>query len=121
MIGGVGTPMIVSYRSVPLVLFLLVVVTACSYTLEKKRQMFRDYYIKDALGLTIAEVTRYRLGHKKPSKIKNLQNGNDLYVYRLFEYRYGDNNTCTLLLEVAPDTKTVVSGDAKGKGCYVVP
>lgn len=123
MTGAVSARTVSSYHFVPFVLFLLVGVSGCFgiYTLEEKRQLFYEYYIQDSLGHSIAQITRYRLGHQTPREIRHLPNGNELYVYQLFEYRYGDDNTCALLLEVEPDTKTVVGGNAKGEGCYVIP
>lgn len=121
---GVLLDLLRRYRA-PVVLLSSFLGCACGiYTLDEKRDLFHQYYIQDSIGHTIAELTRYEhagIGQRSPTEIRQLANGNELYVYDgLFDYR-SDNGSCSLMLEVESESTVVVDGYSKGRGCYVVP
>lgn len=98
------------------------VISACGTpTMLQMREVFQAD-VRDQVGKPYNQMTGNEfefIGIRRPTDIRNLQNGNILYVYGGYWVQYHlQRIPCTVFLEVDPETGLVTSAYSKGKGCY---
>jgi len=104
-----------------MVLFVLPI-SGCAQPMVKMQAVFEDW-VQKTVGHSLEQLQDrhvfYFIGERTPTEIRELENGNLLYVYNEYWQQIGvDRVPCDVFLEFDSKTMRVVKARSSGDGCF---